>query len=136
MWQRKVSNLSTKIAIMLLHIHNFFFLLRAYHSMQSTLPCHRGSRGGGITATVGGENSEKSPCESRCFFLILEVQPFRYPRVNHKKFPMLKCTSHAAKLKGRGHRKNSGKKRSSSTSDGTFRFIRLIVPLHACGFDR
>lgn len=32
-----------KIAIMLLHIHKF--LLRAYHSMQSTLPCHRGSRG-------------------------------------------------------------------------------------------
>lgn len=34
-----------KIAIMLLHIHKF--LLRAYHSMQSTLPCHRGSRGEG-----------------------------------------------------------------------------------------
>lgn len=32
-----------KIAIMLLHIHKF--LLRAYHSMQSTLLCHRGSRG-------------------------------------------------------------------------------------------
>lgn len=32
-----------KIAIMLLHIHNF--LLRAYHSMQSTLPGHQGSRG-------------------------------------------------------------------------------------------
>lgn len=32
-----------KIAIMLLHIHKF--LLRAYHSMQSTLPCHQGSRG-------------------------------------------------------------------------------------------
>lgn len=39
-------------AIMLLHIHKV--LLRAYHSMQSTLPCHHGSRGGGITATVGG----------------------------------------------------------------------------------
>lgn len=34
-----------KIAIMLLHIHRF--LLRAYHSMQSTLPCHQGSREGG-----------------------------------------------------------------------------------------
>lgn len=46
-----------KIVIMLLHIHKF--LLRAYHSMQSTLPCHHRSRGGGgITATVGGENSE------------------------------------------------------------------------------
>lgn len=28
---------------MLLHIHKV--LLRAYHSMQSTLPCHHGSRG-------------------------------------------------------------------------------------------
>lgn len=34
-----------KIAIMLLHIHKF--LLRAYHSMQSTLPYRHGSRGGG-----------------------------------------------------------------------------------------
>lgn len=42
-----------KTAIMLLHIHKF--LLRAYHSMQSTLPGHQGRRGG-ITATVGGEN--------------------------------------------------------------------------------
>lgn len=33
-----------KTAIMLLHIHKF--LLRAYHSMQSTLPYRHGSRGG------------------------------------------------------------------------------------------
>lgn len=32
-----------KIAIMLLHIHKF--LLKSYHSMQSTLPCHLESRG-------------------------------------------------------------------------------------------
>lgn len=56
---KKSVHLNTKCnnAIMLLHIHKF--LLRAYHSMQSTLPCHHRSRGGGgITATVGGENSE------------------------------------------------------------------------------
>lgn len=35
-----------KIAIMLLHIHKF--LLRAYHSMQSTLPYRHGSRGGAL----------------------------------------------------------------------------------------
>lgn len=46
-----------KIAIMLLHIHKF--LLRAYHSMQSTLPYRHGSRGGN-TATVGGGNSHAS----------------------------------------------------------------------------
>lgn len=46
-----------KIAIMLLHIHKF--LLRAYHSMQSTLPYRHGSRGS-ITTAVGGGNSHVS----------------------------------------------------------------------------
>lgn len=40
-------------AIMLLHIHKV--LLRAYHSMQSTLPCHHGSRGA-LQQQWGGEN--------------------------------------------------------------------------------
>lgn len=53
-----------KIAIMLLHIH--IFLLRAYHSMQSTLPYRHGSRGGGITATVGGGNSHVSSGLDQC----------------------------------------------------------------------
>lgn len=44
-----------KTAIMLLHIHKF--LLRAYHSMQSTLLYRHGSRGGGITTTAGGGHS-------------------------------------------------------------------------------
>lgn len=38
---------------MLLHIHKV--LLRAYHSMQSTLPCHHGSRGA-LQQQWGGEN--------------------------------------------------------------------------------
>lgn len=42
-----------KTAIMLLHIHKV--LLRAYHSMQSTLPCHHGSRGA-LQQQWGGEN--------------------------------------------------------------------------------
>lgn len=42
---------------MLLHIHKF--LLRAYHSMQSTLPYRHGSRGS-ITTAVGGGNSHVS----------------------------------------------------------------------------
>lgn len=40
---KEKSPIKYKIAIMLLHIHKF--LLRAYHSMQSTLRCHQGSRG-------------------------------------------------------------------------------------------
>lgn len=52
---KKECPLKYKIAIMLLHIHKV--LLRAYHSMQSTLPYRHGSRGGGITTTAGGGNS-------------------------------------------------------------------------------
>lgn len=40
---KKECSFKYKIAIMLLHIHKF--LLRAYHSMQSTLPYRHGSRG-------------------------------------------------------------------------------------------
>lgn len=54
-----------KIAIMLLHIHKF--LLRAYHSMQSTLPCHHGSRGAlqqqWEEKTLTLFQDEISPCE-------------------------------------------------------------------------
>lgn len=52
-----------KTAIMLLHIHKV--LLRAYHSMQSTLPCHHGSRGalqqqwGGRKLHMGMEGEKK-----------------------------------------------------------------------------
>lgn len=93
---------------MLLHIHNFFFfLLRAYHSMQSTLPCHRGSRGA-LQQQWEEKTLKKAPVNHGVSSCFLEVQPFRYFRgENSKKFQMSKCTSHAAKLKGRGHWKTT-----------------------------
>lgn len=48
---KKECRFKYKIAIMLLHIHKF--LLRAYHSMQSTLPYRHGSRGGGHYSNSG-----------------------------------------------------------------------------------
>lgn len=55
-------------AIMLLHIHKV--LLRAYHSMQSTLPCHHGSRGAlqqqwGGKKTSHGDGREKKKRENK-----------------------------------------------------------------------
>lgn len=85
------------------HSQFFFFLLRAYHSMQSTLPCHRGSRGA-LQQQWEEKTLKKAPVNHGVSSCFLEVQPFRYFRgENSKKFQMSKCTSHAAKLKGRGH---------------------------------
>lgn len=50
------------------HSQSFFFSTEGIpqHAVYPALPSREQ---GGITATVGGENSEKSPCESRRFFL-------------------------------------------------------------------
>ncbi len=82
-----------KIAIMLLHIHKF--LLRAYHSMQSTLPCHHGSRGAlqqqWEEKTLALFQDEKSFCESMPKRFFFPMQPFVILSVsfmweNYKKF--------------------------------------------------
>ena len=58
-----------KIA-MLLHIHTF--LLRAYHSMQSTLPCLRGSRG---LQQQWEEKTQKKPLWINAMTLFFLIQP-------------------------------------------------------------
>lgn len=91
-----------KIAIMLLHIHTF--LLRAYHSMQSTLPCLRGSRG--ALQQQWEEKTQKKPLwinAMTLFFLDSAFCYFVYKLCEGESYTnlMLKSTSHAAKLKAR-----------------------------------
>lgn len=53
--------------MMLLHIHKF--LLRAYHSMQATLPCHRGSRGALQQQWEEKTQNKKKPLSAMMLFL-------------------------------------------------------------------
>ena len=51
--------------------HSQFFFSTEGIPQHAVYPALPSREQGGITATVGGENSEKSPCESRRFFLFL-----------------------------------------------------------------